>query len=237
MLCRTPERSFFKNWMLSTGLIALGVIVGVVVGTVSNAWGQEMSYRLRVPSSLPGRDALSNQLHSKIRVVLMHKGFVVKSASAMREGYHLDISVAMEESFRADEPPTCVLQLIFQIVIMPQKRLVMNASSSGKSHFNQATQYTIKKRDHLRRMAIEKAMQYFESNVRRAIDKIEKRKQNLPQNVILGRKWHRSSNARWRGTVPASSSGKGGTVRWKWLPTSIDALRHRPPFPARPTHP
>lgn len=218
----------WNRWRISSlWLLCLG---WMVVWGSADAWGQTLSYRLRVPSRVPGQGDLSKRLHSNIRSVLMQKGFVIQPTSAMRDGYHLDISVAIEESFRTDEPARCTVQLAFEIVVMPKKRLVMRASSSGSSQFNKATAYTHTKRDHLRQLAMKKAVQYFKRNVREAIDKIEERKKNLPKNMILGQKWNRIGSARWRGSVPAGKPPAGGVVRWKWLPAGVDALRHRPPL-------
>jgi hypothetical protein len=216
-------------------VLVLGCFLTVWSGGSSSAQAQDVSYRLRVPKRIADWKSLSRSLGSKLRSILMQRGFVIRPMRSIQNGYHLDISVGIEEAFPSDEAATCTIQIAMQIVVLPQKRLVMNASSSGSSRFNRATKFTRAKRNRLRRMALDKATRYFRSNIHRAIKKIERRKRTLPKNKILGQKWRRRGRARYRGwrSRPQGLHKNGKGVPYKVIAPNLDAQRHRPPFPAQ----
>ena len=221
-----PQRELTR-WLLCLSMGLCGWWMGVEAG-VQQASAQEVSYRLRVPR-ISDRARFTRQLNSKVRSILMQRGFVIRPRRSIRQGYHLDISLAVEENFVSSEPATCTIQLALQIVILPQKRLVMNASSQGSSRFSKATKFTRKKRDRLRRLAIGKAMHFFRANLRRSIKKIERKKRNLGKNRILGTKWRRGSRARWRARGHRGRSARGKANRWRQIAAGVDAAKHRPP--------
>ncbi len=223
---KSHSRHHLMRWVLC--LLVVGWWSGSEL-SVREVAAQDLSYRLRLPR-ISDRSRFSRQMRSMIRSILMRQGFVLRSRRSIRKGYHLDISVAVEENFRSDEPATCTIQLALQIAILPQKRLVMTASSSGTSRFNKATKFTRKKRDRLRRLAMGKAMHYFRRNFRRSIRKIERKKRTLAKNRILGTKWRRGARARWRYRGSRGRALRGKAPRWKWILAGMDAARHRPPF-------
>lgn len=225
------------RWSMVRLLAGSLLILGFWVGAPSYAEAQEVSYRLRVPRRIADWKSLSRSLNSKVRSILMQRGFVIRPMRSIRNGYHLDISVGIEEAFPVHEAATCTIQIALQIVVLPQKRLVMNATSSGSSRFNRATKFSRAKRSRLRRMALNKATRYFRSNIARAIKKIEVRKRNLPKNKILGQKWRRRGRARYRGWRSRSRRKRrkaGSGVPYKVIPPSLNAHKHRPPFPRKP---
>lgn len=215
------------RWLMIGLAVVAGWLTGAEFGMFA-ASAQNVSYRLRLPR-ISDRARFHRQIRSKVRSLLMQQGFVIRSRRANRKGYHLDVSVAVEERFRSDEPAVCTIQLALQIVVMPEKRLVMNASSQGTSRFRKKTKFSRRKRDRLRKMAIAKVMHFFRSNLRRSINKIERKRRSLGKNRILGTRWRRGSRARWRARGHRGRPLRGKAPRWKQIAAGVDAVKHRPP--------
>lgn len=226
---RCNQGIHLMRWIVS--LLSLTLLI-VFCPDTQEARGQTISLRMRLPSrGVSSRGELKRMLRKGLRARLMQRGFVIKPMRSIRNGYHLEVALGIEEEFSSSAPARCTIQIAAQIVVLPAKRLVMRATSSGSSHFSRATSYSRKKRTQLRRLAMNKAVSYFAQNLRGHFKRIERRKRTLGKNRILGKRWRGGSRR------ASSGSGKrkgrplpGRQPKLKSLPAGLDAHRHRPPL-------
>lgn len=210
-------------------LLALGLTFGGY-GYANLAMAQDLSFRLIMPSrGVPESSNLKRMIETSLRQQLMRKGFFIKPTGSIKVGYHLEIAASTVEEFQPDSPATCDIQLETQLIILPEKRLVMRLSSSGSSRFSRPAKFSTKRRRELRQTAVSKAMGYFSGKLRGHISEVDERKRSLGKDVILGQKW--------RGGItsgqPKSLEGRalpGPPPLYKILPAAFDAHRHRPPM-------
>ncbi len=115
-------------------------------------------------------------------------GYTPTSFAGNRNGYHLDIKVRVSEDFSVLES-TSTVQLAVDIVIMPQRRLVFQASFSGKGIITNAPKITRAIKRKIREKAVTIAVEYLRKNLPGYLKEVEQHAKNLPKGRILGKAW------------------------------------------------
>lgn len=194
-------------------LVSVGcALVCLLIGGSVHA--QSVSFSIRVPRV---RDAgyLKRMANKKMRARLVANSLSVRSR--VSKGYHLKLAMSVLEETDTGDVPSCTIRLRMQMIMMPERRMVVTASSNGRAAFNRPTKMTTQHLRKLRGLALNHAIKNLADNVPATIQKVEEKKSSLPKGTTLGKAVRGGSRGR--------GSGKGGTVRGRKLNGRIPRLK------------
>ncbi|MCK6509834.1 hypothetical protein L6R29_07715 [Myxococcota bacterium] len=218
----------YTRWLI--GLIGLG---GGWFGAAATVHADELSLRIKVPSGISDRGGMQKLLTKELRKNLLEQGFVIRPSAK----FLLAITADVEESGGESDPPSCVVALRLQMVLMPQNREVFTASANGRSGFNRPTPMDRAKRMTLRTQSTAYAARSLIKPLRGYMEQVKEKMSSLEKGQVLGRALGKPGRRSAGGTGSASATparpGKplpGRPPLRKLLPAGMDNDGNKPPL-------
>jgi hypothetical protein len=174
----------FRGNLVRYSLYVFTIFFGVL--SITSAHAQSLALSVKVPGNIPDSSGMRNILTKQLRANLLGQGFVVRGS--VSEGYRLVISADVEESGGTSDPPSCIIALRLQIIMLPQNREVLTASANGRANFTQAIALDKTKRNQLRNQATTYAARELIKPLRSMFQQIEEKLKSLPKGTVLGKK-------------------------------------------------
>ncbi len=215
---------------LSASRFVLGLSFLFAFGWSFSAPAQEVKYTLRLRNRTRDAGYILRLAKRRLRSELMAHGFEV--SRSVRKGYWFRLTMSIQEETEEGDPPSCVILLKLQMITLPNRRIVMRASASGRAHFNRATKLTLPLLRRLRKMALRYAVKSLVGNLRGAVAKVEAKLRSLKKGQVLGtllRGPHRSRGGGSHRVMKRLKKLNGRIPHLKMLPPGFDQKAGLPP--------
>ena len=188
----------------------------------SSVFAQSVKYSLRIRSRIKDKAYILRLARKRLQSQFLAHGFEV--SRSVRKGYWFKITMSLQEMAEEGDPPSCVILLRLNMIILPERRMVMRASASGKAHFNRPTKMTRKLHRRLRKNALRYAVRSLIGNLRHAVARVEAKRRSLKKGQVLGTALKRTyrGGGKGRGSNKRLKKLNGRVPRLKMLAPSFD---------------